>query len=174
MAGVRGRLPSSAPPPRGARVYVGRRSLSVMLPTPHSTKQKEKPPPPGATPTPTWAVHSVVFSSPMAQGGGGEVARQSRSLSWTVAVTGSTGHSGTHSLCHLFFGSAQIYQSHHPIRNIPPNRKLKPGSSVSPSGSHVCFPGCLLCSPRSGSFAGTSGCPQGPRVNRPFTKVLIT
>lgn len=71
MAGVRGRPPSSAPPPQGTRVYVGWQSLSLMLPTPHSTKQKEKPPPPGATPTPTWAVHSVVFSSPMAQGGWG-------------------------------------------------------------------------------------------------------
>lgn len=79
MAGLkRGRRPSTAPLPQGTHVSH----------PPHSTKQKEKPPPPGATPTPTWAVHSVVFSSPMAQGAtGGEVARQSQSLIWTVAVT---------------------------------------------------------------------------------------
>lgn len=51
----------------------GWQSLSLISPTPHSTKQKEKPLPPGLLPTPTWAVHSVVLSSPMAQGatGGG-------------------------------------------------------------------------------------------------------
>lgn len=50
---------------------MGWQSLRLTSPTPHSTKQKEKPLPQGLLPTPTWAVHSVVFSSPMAQGATG-------------------------------------------------------------------------------------------------------
>lgn len=81
---------------------MGWQSLSLISPTPHSTKQKEKPPPQRLLPTPTWAVHSVVFSSPMAQGATvGEVAHQSQLDSGSDP--GLLAHPGTHSLCHLFF-----------------------------------------------------------------------
>lgn len=79
---------------------MGWQSLSLISPTPHSTKQQEKPLPQGLLPTPTRAVHSVVFSSPMAQGGG-EVAHQSQLDSGSDL--GLLVHPGTHSLCHLFF-----------------------------------------------------------------------
>lgn len=77
-------------------------SLSLISPTPHSTKQKEKPPPPGAAPHPNLGCTFSGFSSPMAQGPGvGEVARQSQLDSGSDL--GLLVHPGTHSLCHLFF-----------------------------------------------------------------------
>lgn len=129
----------SPPPQEHVSTWGGGPSVSCF-PPPTAPNKRRSPLPQGQLP-PQPGLYIQWFSAVLwLRGVGGEVARQSRSLSWTVAVTGSTGHSGTHSLCHLFFGSAQIYQSHHPIRNIPPNQKLKTGSSVSPSDSHVCFP----------------------------------
>lgn len=130
MAGARegGREAALLSPstPRNMSMWGGSPSVSC-LPPPHSTKQKEKPPPPGATPTPTWAVHSVVFSSPMAQGatGGGGSPSVSESQLDSGSDPGLLVHSGTHSLCRLFFGSTQTYQSHRPIRNIPPKSETK-------------------------------------------------
>lgn len=60
-------------------------SLSLISPTPHSTKQKEKPLPQGLLPTPTWAVHSVASAVLWLRGQGW--GRWPVSLSWTVAVT---------------------------------------------------------------------------------------
>lgn len=82
---------------------MGWQSLGLVSPAPHSTKRKEKPPPPGAAPTPAWAVHSVVFSSPPAQGatGRGGGARPSQRASGRDP--GLLVRPGTHSLCHLFF-----------------------------------------------------------------------
>lgn len=72
------------------------------LPPPTAPNRRRSPLPQGLLPTPTWAVHSVVFSSPMAQGAtAGEVARQSRLDSGSDP--GLLAHPGTHSLCHLFF-----------------------------------------------------------------------
>lgn len=102
MAGVGEEAgPSSAPSTPRNTCRSGVAVLRLISPTP-STKQKEKPSP-GAAPTPTWAVHSVVFSSPMAQGGHGvgEVALQSQLDSGSDP--GLLVHPGTHSLCHLFF-----------------------------------------------------------------------
>lgn len=67
-------------------VYVGWQSLSLISPTPHSTKQKEKPPPPGAAPHPNLGCTFSGFQQSYGSGGhgAGEVARQSQ---WTVAVT---------------------------------------------------------------------------------------
>lgn len=56
------------------------------LPPPTAPNKRRSPLPQGLLPTPTWAVHSVVFSSPMAQGAKGW-GRWPISLSWTVAVT---------------------------------------------------------------------------------------
>lgn len=71
------------------------------LPPPTAPNRRRSPLPQGLLPTPTWAVHSVVFNSPMAQGAtAGEVARQSQLDSGSDL--GLLAHPGTHSLCHLF------------------------------------------------------------------------
>lgn len=102
---------------------MGWQSLSLMSPTPHSTKQKEKPPPPGAPPHPNLGCTFSGFQQSYGSGGHGvgEVAHQSYSLSWTVAVTWVCGPSQDPQLCHLFFlkDGTQPYKSHRPIRNIP-------------------------------------------------------
>lgn len=104
MAGVgeRGR-PSSAPPPQGTHVYLGWQSLSLISPTPHSTKQKEKPPPPGAAPHPNLGCTFSGFQQSYGSGGHGmwEVAHQSQLDSGSDPALSV--YSGTHSLCHLFF-----------------------------------------------------------------------
>lgn len=78
-------------------------SLSLISPTPHSTKQKEKPPPPGATPHPNLGCTFSGFQQSYGSGGQGvgEVARQSQLNSGSDL--GLLVHPGTHSLCHLFF-----------------------------------------------------------------------
>lgn len=87
MAGVgEGGRPSSAPPPRVTHVYVGWQSLSLISPTPHSTKQKEKPPAPRAAPHPN--LGCTFSGSQQSYGSGGHGwGRWPISLSWTVAVT---------------------------------------------------------------------------------------
>lgn len=106
MAGVRER--GGPPQPLHPKEHMSTCGVAVhqvsCFPPPTAPNKRRSPLPQGQLPTPTWAVHSVVFSSPMAQGPRvGEVARQSQSLSWTVAVTRVCWSSGTHSLCRLFF-----------------------------------------------------------------------
>lgn len=71
MAGAgEGVGPPSPSTPRNTSKWGGRPSVS-SLPPPTAPNKRRSPLPQGLLPTPTWAVHSVVFSSPMAQGPGG-------------------------------------------------------------------------------------------------------
>lgn len=74
MAGVRegGGPPQPLHPKEHVSTWGGSPSVS-SLPPPTAPNKRRSPLPQGQLPTPTWAVHSVVFSSPMAQGatGGG-------------------------------------------------------------------------------------------------------
>lgn len=123
MAGLgEGGRPSSAPPPQGTHACVGWQSLRLISPTPTAPNKRRSPLPQGLLPTPTWAVHSVVFSSPMAQGATGW-GRWPISLSWTAAVTWVCWSILGPTVCAICFlkYSTQPYQSHRPIRNISPN-----------------------------------------------------
>lgn len=90
MAGVRegGGPPQPLHPKEHMSTWGGSPSVSC-LPPPTAPNKRRSPLPQGLLPTPTWAVHSVVFSSPMAQGatGWGRWPTNLKSLSWTVAVT---------------------------------------------------------------------------------------
>lgn len=108
MAGARegGREAALLSPstPRNMSTWGGNPSVSC-LPPPTAPNKRRSPLPQGQLPTPTWAVHSVVFSSPMAQGatGGGGSPSVSESQLDSGSDPGLLVHSGTHSLCHLFF-----------------------------------------------------------------------
>lgn len=82
---------------------MGWQSLSLISPTPHSTKQQEKPPPPGAAPHPNPGCTFSGFQQSYGSGGHGvgEVARQSQLDSGSDL--GLLAPPGSHSLCHLFF-----------------------------------------------------------------------
>lgn len=69
MAGVRegGGPPQPLHPKEHMSTWGGSPSVSC-LPPPTAPNKRRSPLPQGLLPTPTWAVHSVVFSSPMAQG----------------------------------------------------------------------------------------------------------
>lgn len=130
MTGVgEGGQPSSAPhshPQEHMSKWGASPSVS-FLPPPHSTKHKEKPLPQGLLPTPTWAVHSVVFSSPMAQGALGRPI----SLSWTVAVTRVYWSSLGPTVCAICFSEGQYTTPLKPLstqKHLPKNQKQKTGS----------------------------------------------
>lgn len=101
---------------------MGWQSLSLISPTPHSTKQKEKPPPPGAAPHPNLGCTFSGFQQSYGSGGQGigEVAHQS----WLKSGSdlGLLAHPGTHKFVPFVFlkDSTQPYQGHRPIRNISP------------------------------------------------------
>lgn len=101
---------------------MGRQSFRLVSPAPHSTERKEKPPPPGAAPTPAWAVHSVVFSSPPAQGATGRGRGPPSVSAGQQQGPGSVGPSRDPQFVPFVFlkDSTQPYQSHRPIRNISP------------------------------------------------------
>lgn len=83
---------------------MGGRSLSLMSPPPTAPNKRRSPLPQGLLPTPTWAVHSVVFSSPMAQGPRvGEVAPVLASQLDSGSDLGLSVRPGTHSCAICFF-----------------------------------------------------------------------
>lgn len=96
--------PQPLHPKEHKSTWGGSPSVSCF-PPPTAPNKRRSPLPQGQLPTPTWAVHSVVFSSPMAQGatGGGGSPSVSESQLDSGSDPGLLVHPGTHSLCHLFF-----------------------------------------------------------------------
>lgn len=131
MAGVGegGRL-SSAPPPQGNTSTWGGSPSVSSLPPPTAPNKRRSPLPQGLLPTPTWAVHSVVFSSPMAQGATGW-GRWPISLSWTVAVTRVCWSILGPTVCAICF--SEVWYTTLP--KPPPNQKHSPKYQKLKTGS---------------------------------------
>lgn len=131
MAGVRegGGPPQPLHPKEHVSTWGGSPSVS-SLPPPTAPNKRRSPLPQGQLPTPTWAVHSVVFSSPMAQGatGGGGSPLVSESQLDSGSDLGLWSILGP-TVCAICFSEV-----HKPTKataqseTFPQNQKLKTGS----------------------------------------------